>query len=328
MLTVGVDIGGTSVHGGVVDDVGAVIDQVRVGTPRSTGELIDAVVEIVSQLGRRHAIDAVGLAVAGFVATDRRTVRYAPHLAWRDAPVAERVAERVGLPVTLEQDANAAAVAEHRIGAGRGAHVLALLSLGTGIGAGLLVDGQIFRGARGVAPELGHVRVVPDGRACSCGKRGCLERYCSGTGLAATAVELVARHPGQAGALARVAQEDPDAVTGRRVASAARDGDPLARQAMADLGRWLGEGLAIVADVYDPDLVVLGGGVCASAPHFLDLARDHYAAVLTGAGHRSLARLRTAQLGDLAGMIGAGVLARESVLPPPQRVRGWFDASR
>ena len=175
----------------------------------------------------------------------------------------------------------------------------------------------MFRGAHGVAPELGHLRVVPDGRPCPCGKRGCWERYCSGTALAETAVELLAATAPVHGAGRRVAGGDSPP-TGRRVAAAARDGDPLACAAMADLARWLGEGLALVADVYDPEVVVIGGGVSESAPLFLDDAREHYAAIVTGAGHRPLARIRTAQLGEAAAVVGAAELARESWTPADQ----------
>ncbi|SNR35801.1 glucokinase [Haloechinothrix alba] len=328
MLTVGVDVGGTSVQAGVIDKVGAVIDTARVATPGEEGALEDAIAGVVDQLGQRHQVRAVGLAVAGFIAADRRTVMYAPHLAWRDAPVVERVRSRTGLPVVLEHDANAAAVAEHRYGTGRGARVMTLIALGTGIGGAVVLDGEIFRGAHGVAPELGHLRVVSHGRPCSCGKQGCWERYCSGTGLATTAIELLARHPGRSTVLAREATGDPGSVTGRRVAAAARDGDPIARQAMAELARWLGDGLALVADVYDPDLIVIAGGVSESAPLFLDDARDHYRTVLTGMGHRPLARIRTAQLADEAGMVGAGVLAREGLAAARPTVRSWSGVFR
>ncbi|WP_309112913.1 ROK family glucokinase [Saccharothrix sp.] len=312
MLTVGVDVGGTSVRAGVVNADGAVLDTARAATPSGEEALEEAIGAAVAEVASRHRVSAVGLAVAGFVAPDRRTVRFAPHLAWRQAPVADRIAQRVGMPVVLEHDANAAALAEHRFGAARGARIAALVAIGTGIGGALLIDGKVFRGAHGVAPELGHLRLVPDGRPCPCGKNGCWERYCSGTALTTTAVELLARHPGVSTLLAREALGDSRAVTGRRVAAAARDGDPLAKRAMADLARWLGEGLALVADVYDPEVVVIGGGVSESAPLFLDDARERYAAVVTGAGHRPLARIRTAQLGDDAGIVGVATLAREA----------------
>lgn len=312
MLTVGVDVGGTSVRAGVVDAGGAVLDTVRTPTPGEDAALEDAVTMVTKELADRHQVAAVGLAVAGFVTADRRMVRFAPHLSWRQAPVVDRIRRRLAVPVVLEHDANAAAVAEYRFGAARGAAHAVLIAIGTGIGGALLINGEVYRGAHGVAPELGHLVVVPGGRQCPCGKRGCWERYCSGTALAATAVELMARAPWQTTLLDVYAAGDPHQITGRTVAAAARDGDPLAVRAMAELARWLGDGLALVADVYDPELVVVGGGVSESAPLFLDDAREHYAAVVTGAGHRPLARIRTAQLGgDEAGMVGAASLARD-----------------
>lgn len=310
-LTVGVDVGGTSVRAGVVDVDGTVLDTVRTPTPRSEAALEAALAGVVSTLAARHRISAVGLALAGFVTPDRRGVRFAPHLAWRDAPVADRIAERLGLPVVVEHDANAAALAERHFGAASGAATAVFVALGTGIGSALLLGGELYRGAFGVAPELGHLRVVPEGRPCPCGKNGCWERYCSGTALATTAVELLARDPGSSSQLSRLAADDPGRVTGQRVAVAARDGDPVAMAAMEELARWLGQGLALVADVFDPELVVIGGGVSGSAPLFLDEAREHYAVTVTGAGRRPLARIRTAQLGEAAAVVGAAQLARE-----------------
>jgi glucokinase len=307
--TIGVDIGGTSVRAGVVDRYGTVLDTARAPTPTSEGALEDAIVSAVSGLAAVHRVTAVGLAVAGFVTTDRRSVMFAPHLAWRDAAVADRISARLNLPVVLEHDANAAVLAEHRFGAARGARVALLVAIGTGIGGGLLLEGKLFRGAYGVAPELGHLSLVPGGRPCPCGKKGCWERYCSGTALATTAVELLARHAGRSTVLGREVAMDKRSVTGRKVAAAARDGDPLAQRAMAELATWLGEGLALVADIYDPEIVVIAGGVSESAPLFLDEAREHYKKLITGAGYRPLARIRTAQLGDEAAMVGAASLA-------------------
>ncbi|HVL85943.1 MAG TPA: ROK family protein [Pseudonocardia sp.] len=312
MLTVGVDVGGTSVRAGVVDADGAVRDTAHCPTPHSDSALEQAVATLVSDLAARHRVGAVGLALAGFVSADRRVVRFAPHLSWRDAPVADRVAARTGLPVVVEHDANAAAYGERRFGAAGGPSTVVFLALGTGIGAALLLDGAIYRGAHGVAPELGHLTLVPGGRSCPCGKAGCWERYCSGTALATTALELLAGDGPRSPALARLAAADPGLLTGRRVAAAAREGDPLAAAAMTELARWLGDGLALVADVFDPELVVVGGGVSESAPLFLDDARDRYAARVTGGPRRPLARIRTAQLGAAAAVVGAAQLARET----------------
>lgn len=313
MLTVGVDVGGTSVRASVVDPHGAVVDTARVPTPHTETALNDAIADTVRGLLRHYPVSAVGLAVAGFVSEDRRIVRFAPHLAWRHVAVADRIAERLDLPVVLEHDANAAAVAEQRFGAAAGARVATLVAIGTGIGGALVIDGEVFRGAHGVAPELGHLRLVPGGRQCPCGKRGCWERYCSGTALATTALELAADDPESGTPLAIQAAIEPETVTGTGVAKAAEDGDPIGLRAMADLAHWLGEGLALVVDVYDPEVVVLAGGVSGSAALFLEDARTHYAESVTGAGNRPLARIRVAQFGDEAGMVGAAELAREYV---------------
>ncbi|WP_174185578.1 ROK family protein [Nocardia barduliensis] len=311
-LTVGIDVGGTNIRASVIDDSGEVLDTVQAPTPQSARALEDALDRAVRDLSGRHSIGAVGLAVAGFISGDRSTVRFAPHLPWQDAPVAQRLSERLELPVILEHDANAAMWAEYRFGAAAGGHNVVLVAIGTGIGAALLIDGQLYRGTHGVAPELGHLQVVPQGRACPCGKHGCWERYCSGTALADTAIEMLASDPVRS-VLARDVARDPGSLTGRRVAGAAQDGDPLATRVMADFARWLGLGLAFVSDIFDPDLVVIAGGVSSSAPLFLDEAREEYARAITGAGHRPLARIRTTQLGEAAGMIGAADLARTAL---------------
>jgi glucokinase len=323
VLTVGVDVGGTSVRASVVDPQGEVLETLRVPTPDSNSALDSAIADTVRELADRYPVAGVGLAVAGFVSEDRRVVRFAPHLPWRHVAVADRIGERVGLPVVLEHDANAAAIAEQRFGVAVGARVAALVAIGTGIGGALVVDGEVYRGAHGVAPELGHLRLVPDGRSCPCGKRGCWERYCSGTALANTALEMLAETPGATTSLATQAAVDPRSVTGRQVARAAEEGDPVARRAMGELARWLGEGLALVADVYDPEVVVIAGGVSGSAHLFLSRARKHYASAVTGAGHRPLARIRVARRGDDAGMVGAATLAREHVAAGAHRVTRW-----
>ncbi|MFC4602174.1 ROK family protein [Rhodococcus kronopolitis] len=312
-LTVGIDIGGTNIRGSVVTDDGVVLDSVQAPTPRSAGALEDGLDRAVRELTGRHRIAAVGLAVAGFIDLERTTVRFAPHLPWVDAPVARDLGERLGLPVVLEHDGNAAAWAEYRFGASAGGRNVVTVAIGTGIGAALLVDGVLYRGSHGVAPELGHLQVVPGGRACPCGKRGCWERYCSGTALADTAIEMLAANPSESVLLAREVAADPGSLTGRRVAGAAQEGDRVAVRAMADFAHWLGVGLATVGDVFDPDLVVIAGGVASSAALFLDDARASYARLVTGAGHRPLARIRATQLGGAAAMIGAADLARALV---------------
>ena len=320
-VTIGIDIGGTAVRAAIVRPDGQLLETVRAATPATVERTETLLAELITELASRRPVTAVGLAVAGFVSTDRRRVMFAPHLAWRNAPVPERLTDRVGLPVVMDHDVNSAAWAEHRLGAARGAGVALLVAVGTGIGAGLVVDGQVYRGAFGVAPELGHIVVVPDGRSCPCGKRGCWERYCSGTTLAQTARELW--EAGGPTALHDLAGGDPHALTGTMVAQAARAGDPVALEAIGDLGRWLGVGLAIASDVLDPAVIVLGGGVSGAADLFLADTRTVLSSMITGGGHRPQPQLALARFGDTAAMVGAALLARDGLeLSPAQAARG------
>jgi glucokinase len=302
----------------VVDADGAVLDQARAPTPSTVAATEDVLVDLIGRMVSRFRgtapVRAVGLAVAGFLDRDRTTVLFAPHLAWRAAPVPEVISRRVGLPVVMDHDVNAAAWAEYRAGALAGARVGLLIALGTGIGAGLVIDGAIYRGAHGVAPELGHLTLVPDGRPCPCGKRGCWERYCSGTALATTAAELWERQ--DAPVLRALAPEGPAGLTGSLVALAAAQGDPVAVAAMADLSGWLARGLALVADVLDPDVVAIGGGVSRAAPAFLPDAVAGFGGMVTGAAHRALPEVRLARFGAGAGLLGAAWLAERSVPDP------------
>ncbi len=307
--TIGIDIGGTSVRAAVIDGI-SIGPSLREATPHTERETDDLLVTLITKLAASQPVSAVGLAVAGFVSADRQRVMFAPHLAWRDAPVPERVSARVGLPVVMDHDVNSAAWAEYRLGVSAGSSIALLVALGTGIGAGLLVDGQIYRGAHGVAPELGHLTVVPGGRPCPCGKQGCWERYCSGTALAQTARLQMADH--DAPVLRRLSGDDPAAVTGTMVAVAATEGDPVALVAMDELGHWLAAGLALVTDVLDPEMIVIGGGVSAAAGMFLPRAVSEFGRSITGAGHRPLPRVELARFGDRAGIIGAALLAAEA----------------
>ena len=295
-VTVGVDIGGTSIKAAVIDRDGHIVETRTAATPHTAQETDDALVTVIEDLAGRHPVSAVGLAVAAFITADQQTVMFAPHLAWRDSAVPARLTKRLGVPVVMEHDVNAAALAEYRIGASAGVPVSILVALGTGIGAGLMVDGALYRGGHGVAPELGHVTVVVGGRPCPCGKSGCWERYCSGTALAQTARELgMSGHP-----------------SGAEVGAAALAGDRLALTAVEDLSSWLAVGLALVTDVFDPEVVVIGGGVSRIAHLFIPGAVSRMTTLVTGADHRPLPKVVPALLGEAASMVGAALIARDA----------------
>lgn len=311
-LAIGVDIGGTKVAGGVVDEHGRVIDRERRETPGSdVGATQSVIVDVVNTLASRHEVVAVGIGAAGWIANDRATVLFSPHLAWRDEPLRARLVERIDLPLLVENDANAAAWAEYRFGVAAAQPVTVCVTLGTGIGGGLVVDGSVYRGAFGVACEYGHVTVVPDGLPCACGNRGCLEMYASGRALARQARELVTSSPVAAARMLALAGS-ADALTGPVVTSAAAEGDPAALSICTDMGRWLGRGLANIAAVLDPSMFVIGGGVSAAGELLLRPAREEFAHALTGRGFRPVAAIETAALGPDAGLVGAADLARRA----------------
>ena len=311
-LTIGFDIGGTNTRAGVVDTSGTVLDTVSTHTPEDEDSLVHAIVELVEQLRRKHSVSAVGVAAAGFLDPACEVVRFAPHLPWKDnAPVRDILQEELELPVRLEHDANSAAWGEYRFGAAKDADTWVLFAVGTGIGATLMHHGEIYRGSFGTAPEFGHLTVVPGGRACSCGKRGCLERYASGTALVDTAVEIAERGGFDGCGLYRRVVDKR--ASGNDVVAAARSGDALALATMDHFAQWLGQGLSIVCDVLDPELIVLGGGVSQDADLFMDTARTGMDSGVVGSGFRPTPRLETAELGAQAGMIGVADLARNMV---------------
>ncbi|HQR27164.1 MAG TPA: ROK family glucokinase [Nocardioides sp.] len=308
-LAVGVDVGGTKIAAGVVDRAGEVLEVLRVDSPAAdAGAIRDAIADLVTQLRARHRVTAVGVGAAGFVDKTRSVVLFAPNLAWRDMPLRADLVDRLGLPVVIENDGNAAAWGEFAFGAGADTDDLLLLTVGTGVGGGIVLDGRLHRGAFGVAAEVGHLRVVPDGRLCGCGNHGCLEQYASGSALVRSAREEAAAGNPLARDLLDRAGGDPARITGPVITEAAQRGDAFAVAQLATVGRWLGEGLASLAVVLDPAVAVIGGGVSAAGDLLLDPVREGFAGQWRGT--RPALEVRRAELGNRAGVIGAADLAR------------------
>jgi glucokinase len=312
-LAIGVDVGGTKVAAGVVDPEGKIVEKVKRLTPAASPAATEQViVEVVTELRDRYPVDSVGIGAAGFVDETRSTVLFAPNLAWRDEPVKKQVEDRLGCTVLVENDANAAAWAEARFGAARGHDDVLLIAVGTGIGAGLMLSGRLYRGRWGVAGEPGHYRVVPDGRLCGCGNRGCWEQYVSGNALVAEAREFARRSPGAAVRLLQLSGGSAEGIDGPIVTRAALEGDAVALRCFEIIGHWLGTGLADLAAILDPGCFVIGGGVSEAGDLLIGPARAAFRAGLTGGSYRPLAELRTALLGADAGLIGAADLARNA----------------
>jgi glucokinase len=312
--TIGLDVGGTKIAGGVVDETGAIVHAGRVETPaQDPAAIVRGCADLAGRLARDGGveIDAVGVACAGFIDADRSTVLFAPNLAWRNLPLRDELAALIGLPVVIENDANAAAWGEFTHGAAEHADGMMLLTVGTGIGGGAVVRGQLLRGGYGIAGEFGHVRVVPGGLRCGCGNKGCLESYASGSALLRAARELVATGGADAIALTQRCGGDPSKLRGADVTELAEAGDIASVELLAEVGTWLGEGAASIGAVLDPDVVVIGGGVSAAGDLLLEPARTAFRRNLIGRGHRPEPEVVLATLGNDAGVIGAGELARQ-----------------
>jgi glucokinase len=310
-LTIGIDIGGTKIAAGVVKQDGTILETLKRKTPaHAARETEDAIIALVAELRQRHDVEAVGIAAAGYIDERRATVLFAANLAWREEPLKAEIERGVGIPVVVENDANAAAWGEFRYGAGVDVDDLLMVAVGTGIGGGIVLGGQLFRGSFGIAGEFGHVRVVPGGILCGCGNRGCWEQYASGNALVRDIRELAVKGSPTAVNILEAAGGDPGAITGPMVTAAAKAGDRLCIETFETVGRWLGEGLADLASAFDPAVIVIGGGVSEAGDLLLDPARVAYRRQLAGRGHRPELEIRLAQLGNSAGMSGVGDLAR------------------
>jgi glucokinase len=315
-LVVGVDLGATKIAAGLVDSSGRVLALSRwPGKVRAYDDALDAVDALVHGLRGQAAewgrhVPAAGVAAAALFDADREVVVHAPILNWRDRPLRADLAARLGLPVVADNDANAAVWGEYRHGAGIGERCLLMVTLGTGVGGGVVIDDRLLSGGFGLAAELGHVKVGAEGRTCPCGARDCLEQYASGTALRRAARTAAARDPGASSRLLALAGGDPERIDGPLITEAAREGDPLARRVVGEVGSWLGRGLAQMAAMLDPSLILVGGGLAVADELILEPARRAYAASVGFHGVRPHTPMRAAALGNTAGVIGVAALAR------------------
>ena len=317
-VTYGIDIGGTKVLGVALDRADTIVAEARVATPKGTRNIVGshvagAVAEVVAGLDRSLAATAptpVGVGAPGMVDRGGR-LRFAPNL-----PQAQGVdwnelmgAQLPGRTLLIENDANFAVLAEQRLGAARGYDHVVMVTLGTGIGGGLMIDGRVQVGAAGFAGEIGHMVVDPNGPSCPCGRRGCWERFASGAGLGVLARE--AALAGRLGEVVRLAGGDPESVRGEDVSAAAAAGDPAAQQVIREVGWWIGFGLANLTAVLDPGCFVLGGGVIQAGELLLTSARATFAELVEGGDRRPGILIAAAAFGERAGAVGGALAVRE-----------------
>ncbi len=301
MSVIGIDIGGTKVLGVRLedDDVAAEV-RAAVDPDSST---VDAIADVVDEL-LDGAVTAIGVGVAGLVSVGDRMLVWGPHVQGTDLPIGDRIEERFAVPVVVDNDANAALVAELRGGAASGYRDVILVTLGTGIGGAIAVDGEVYRGGS-FAGEWGHIKVERGGHLCDCGKRGCWETIASGPALERLAREVIGGNPNSS--LARAIASDP--VTGPAVVAAADAGDETARALVTEVGRSFGQGLADLAAIFDPEMIVVGGGLGSVGESVLGPARRVLEDSLHGGSHRIPPSVQVARLGPAAGAVGAALLA-------------------
>ncbi len=336
-LMLGIDIGGTKVAVGSVTKDGTVQGEImefpRPEAPRE--KFVEALLEQLREARSRIEDDILGVGVgcAGTIDWHERRVVESPNLPLEDEPLGERIAKALRLPVVLDNDANTATLAEVRVGAAKGKSHVVMLTLGTGVGGGIVLEGRLYRGATGSAGELGHTIVKGDHDVCLCGRRGCLEQYASGSALERYARQIVdhgrltnaaaAEAAGEAQDSAPSPADAPedyakrlrelaaaDRLNGKHVGELALEGDLAARDAVAEVAYWLGAGLANLANIFNPDMIVIGGGLSSLGDLLLEPARklmEAYAIRPNG----TVAQVAAAQLGNEAGVVGAALVAWE-----------------
>lgn len=307
---VGVDVGGTSLRAVTVGPGETVAREVRMERPGSADEIVDTVVALTTELAPGGP-SAVGVGCAGLV--DRRgVVRSSPNIAaFVEFPLRARLIAALGVPVVVDNDANAAAFAEVTSGAAVAVSTGVFVAFGTGIGAAVIRDGTIARGEHGFAGEVGHMRIVPDGPQCVCGRRGCWEQMASGTALARSARRVAAT--GGAEAIRAAAGGVVDAISSEHVAALARDGDPVALSLLNDLAQWIAVGVEALVLTLDPGVVVIGGGLGEIGAPFFEAVTRAIDETMIDRDHRPAPTVTQAAYGDIAGALGAAMLARSVI---------------
>jgi glucokinase len=314
---IGLDIGGTKVLGAVVDDSGRVIEEHRVPSPTgSWAALLDAIVTTITELRSRCSeVVTVGIGAAGMVDLDG-AIHYAPNVpAFRSTAVRADVQQAIGLPTVVDNDANVAAYAEVRFGAARGMSDAMVITLGTGIGGGVVVNGKVLRGAHGFAAEVGHFQIDPNGTMCACGERGHWEAMASGTALGQMARAAVER--GELAAVLDAAGGDVAAVAGPHVSAAGHAGDTEALALIDAYAFNVAIGLVGLANIFDPGVIAIAGGLVNDGELFLGPIRRHFLGHVEGATYRPTPEIVPATLGERAGVIGAAILALDTATVEP-----------
>ena len=307
-ILIGIDLGGTNAQGAAASPDGSILRKGKIPTRSAQGPdtVIQDLADLVLELAAHQQIAAVGLGVPGLLDLDQGVCVFSGNLGWRNVAIASRLSQKVGAPVFIDNDVRVAALGEFSRGEAQACKDFIYITVGTGIGSGIFIDGRLLRGPRWSAGEVGHMVLDPHGPACTCGSFGCLEALASATAIARDGRAAAAANPGSL--LNRLAGSAEDIDTAL-IFKAAESGDPAAAQVVDKAMNWLGIGVANLVNIFNPRLVVIGGGVSLAGEMLLSPVQNQVARLAMPV-QRKLVRLTTSALGDIAGVEGALELAR------------------
>lgn len=312
---IGIDLGGTFIKYGLVREVGEIIEKGKVTTPAGCGytETVEAIATATKGLANQNGVPICGLGIGapGVVDGERGTVRSSGNLGWENKPFARDLSESLGIPVTLANDANAAAFGEYACGAGSEYKSVVLITLGTGVGSGIVLNGKLFEGYEGAGAELGHEVIRMGGEKCACGRRGCFEAYASATALIRQTRLVMEKD--KASALWQLCEGDINNVNGKTAFDGAAAGDKTAKRVVSNYLRYLSEGLANIANTFRPEAILIGGGISAQGENLTKPLQKRLDKLMLGHGRYAPVKIKAASLGNDAGLVGAAMLAKEKV---------------
>lgn len=307
MNALGVDVGGTKIAAGIVTPEGETLNEVRYPTPDESGRLVQDIARAIMEVGDGYEFGGVCLAVPGLILAQENKVIFSPNLhSIEGISLKEELEPKIDFPITIENDASAAAWGEFRFGSGRDIEHLVFVTLGTGVGGGVISHGTLLRGAQGAGGELGHATIQANGPRCGCGNHGCLESLASGTAIQRRAQEFADAHPGSG--LGKLGAERE--VLGEDVTRLAQKGDEDCISVLAETGQWLGIGLAGFVNIFNPEMIAVGGGAAEAGDLILESARREVH-LRSRSPSRDVVEIRTATLGSESGVLGAAALARD-----------------
>lgn len=312
---IGIDLGGTYIKYGLVGEGGEIIGKGKVATPAGCGyaETVEAIASAARELAAKHGsrVCGIGIGAPGVVDGEKGIVRTSGNLDWENRPLARDLSESLGIPAVLTNDANAAAFGEYACGAGSDYKSVVLITLGTGVGSGIVLNGKLYEGNEGAGAELGHEVIRFGGEKCACGRRGCFEAYASATALIRQTKRAMERD--KQSMLWQLCGGDIESVNGKIAFDGAQQGDKTAKRVVNSYLRYLSEGLANIANTFRPETILIGGGISAQGENLTKPLQKRLDKLMLGHGKYAPVKILAATLGNDAGLVGAAMLAKDKV---------------